>query len=133
MLQDTGSSVAVERRQDITGYIGWLQGARDSFVSSTVMKNQKAFRMSFMVVALVAAGFLKNTSSLNDALRVAVHACVKEPNLRDLLLSELDREARAIPSSSTVLRHKLSLHMGHCRWVSELTEAMVSDASGAVR
>ena len=42
-------------------------------------------------------------------------------------------QVRAVPSKSILQRHRLTVHLGFCAWVAELTDAMLNDSAGVVR
>ena len=43
------------------------------------------------------------------------------------------RKRRAVPSSSTLYRHRLSLHIGFCQWIASVHHELLNDAEGIIR
>ena len=89
--------------------------------------------MEFLLTCLMAAGYLRDSCELVEAVRTAIFIAAPEKHLQSYLLQHLNTQVRAVPSKSTLQRHRLTVHLGFCAWVAELTEAMLNDSAGVVR
>ena len=91
---------------------------------------RRTFKMEQLVEIVVLSGFLRDVSNTKDVIVMALKAVIAEPAQRDYLLG-LVRQQRALPSPTTIRRHRLSIHMGYCRHWSAKFSAMM-DAPGGL-
>lgn len=115
---------------EIAEQIRWLERRRDIALRQRLLQTQFAFDLEFLVSCLVLAGFLRNMAAFSEALRFAICVGVYDVALRNHILSDL-RVPRAVPSTTTLRRHRLTVHMGFCLWEQQHHEALVQH--GCVR
>ena len=77
---------------------------------------------------------LKNTASLPDVLRHAIHNIASEPTLKAHLLQQLS-VPRMVPSTATLLRHRLTIHMALAlsRYIKDVNERALRSGMGMFR
>eukprot|EP00969_Alexandrium_andersonii_P287481 12709500-Alexandrium_andersonii.AAC.1 len=103
---------------------------RDSMILESVGLSRKAFDMEYMITAIVMSGMLKAASTLERVLRSAVMLITREQHLRDHLLSLLGtgQSGRAPPSRCTIIRHRLTVHMGWRSWEQAVNDRVLQAA-----
>ena len=108
-----------------------LQAAADQIYLDSHRRSTKAFEMDFLIRCLVAGGHLKSQHNLAEALRHAIMAAVRNEDLRSHLLLQMRKDV--VPSTTTLYRHRLTLHIGFCLWLARLSDAMLAKPRGVVR
>ena len=88
-----------------------------------------AFQIDVFINCVLASGLLKSVASTKKVVEHAINATVREPALREHFLAQL-RATHSIPGRSTLYRHRLSLHMGFCRMLQNISEVLVSSKGG---
>ena len=116
--------------EQLAQQIRWFQRRRDLILEGTLQSTRKAYSMELIVNSLLLAGFLRNVGHYADALRFATVAAIQDPALQKHILSGLFM-VKASPSPSTLRRHQLTIHMGHCLLEQELTARFLE--KGCVR
>ena len=130
LLQNTLRRLyAAQPTEDLAKQIVWLQRRRDILIEGKLKSTQRAFEMETVVKMLMLAGHLRTMRSLDDALRYAVACAVRDPALLKHVLSNIGE--RSVPSSTTIYRHQLTIHMGYCVLESEITTRLLQQ--GCVR
>lgn len=71
-----------------------------------------------------ARRILRNLADFSEVVRWGLRAGVSDAALRQHLLAELDRP-HALPSPTTLRRHRLTLHMGFCMWEQTRTNELL--------
>ena len=116
--------------EQLAQQIRWFQRRRDMVLEGRLQSTRKAYAMELIVNSLLLAGFLRNVGHYADALRFATVAAIQDPALQKHVLSGLFK-VKASPSPSTLRRHQLTIHMGHCLLEQELTARFLE--KGCVR
>ena len=80
--------------------------------------SRQSLEVEYVVNAVCLAGLLRSADVFGDVLRLSLELSVPEPNLRKHLLGLL-KIKRQHASSTTLRRHKLTLHMSWCRFQQE--------------
>ena len=136
MLQDVADQLRIQLKRDtqpldqhevesLKFCIGWVQGVRDAFVRQSALKSHYAYSMTQLVNSLLMAGYLKESARLKDALKIALRLSIPDHGLQTYLINELD-QGHAIPSSTTLQRHRFTISMGLCRWLQDINEQFES-------
>ena len=131
MLQNTlRRAFAANPDEDLARQIIWLQRRRNNLIEFKLVNAMKAFECIRLVRMLMVAGYMRNMSEIQNALKFAVAAAFRDAALLKHVLSELE-ESQAVPSKTTLYRHQLTLHMGYCVLESEITSRFLE--RGCVR
>lgn len=88
--------------------------------------------MLYLFRCLMISGYLHSNDGFVEVLRHACAIIVPEPLLREYLLKKLDGPM-AIPSPTTLYRHRLTVHIGWCLWMSALQAAILHSEFGIAR
>ena len=122
-----GAPAPAEARE----HLQLLQAAADQLYLEVHQKSKKAFEMEFLIRCLMAGGHLKSQGQLAESLRSCIVAGVRNDDLRAYLLQRLHKET--IPSTTTMYRHRLTLHIAFCMWISQITNDSLNKPGGVVR
>ena len=85
--------------------------------------------MQFLISAMITVGYLGQADSLSYVLKEAIRLTVPDHAFQSYLVGELSRR-HAVPTKSTLNRHRLTLHVGLCLWLQQVHDDMFS--AGAV-
>lgn len=127
----SGDGVSAQLNVQTVGQLHFVQGLRDALILDTVQRSRKAFALDALIEAMLFSGCLQSTRLMRVALEHALHVTVRTPQLLTHFLDVIN-QPHAIPSSTTLYRHRLTLHLAYCAWVAEVQEDMLSD-DGCVR
>jgi len=72
----------------------------------------------------MCAGYLRNMGTLRESLKAALMVATASPAIRQHLIRHLDLPW-ALPSRTTLQRHRLTMHMGLLRWQQEEVRDML--------
>lgn len=103
---------------------------RDLIVQRAAQQKHRAFTLDFLISCLAFAGYLRSFGKMSETLTFAISAGVRDASLRKHILDQL-RIARAIPSATTLRRHRLTLHCAYCMCEQERNDTFLVD--GCVR
>lgn len=117
--------------EELAGLIRFVQNRRDAMIRAAALQSQLAFEMDILVQTLLAGGYLRDMANLAEALTFGLYAVVKDPALLQHLLESL--HGRVLPSPTTLRRHRLTLHIGWCRYEAEVFDAFLKSPNGCVR
>ena len=100
-------------REPLQKCIDALCGMREGMLDTSSMVHQRAFAMEHLLNCLLAGGFLKAATGLRSSLLFGLRAAVRDEQVRefyeDLLVSP-----HAVPSATTLIRHRLTIHLAWC-------------------
>jgi hypothetical protein len=94
------------------------------------MTNTKLFDVEVLIHSVVASGLIRDISNFREVLVHAIYVITKNKALQKHLIKILDKP-NTVPSPTTLLRHRLTLHMGYCRLLADISEAILSSKGGA--
>jgi hypothetical protein len=115
-------------------HVNWMQSMRDGLVRQTFhRKLTGAFDIEIIIKSVLMSGYLKNSANMLKVLRHAVALLAADPMLRSHLMSILDNQAYIVPSPTTLRRHRLTLNLGYCRWLQDISETLLNCSGGVVR
>ena len=109
-----------------------MRAVIDEMRADEAMVGKLAYKMSYLIQCLVVAGFLKDGGDLLPVLDNAISVVVREPKAAEYY-HDLLHSKHKIPSSSTVYRHRLTLHAGWCMLQAVRIDEMLSSPFGVVR
>jgi hypothetical protein len=121
-----------QERDRAVYYIGWLQATRDSLMSIGGKANMLAYKVDYLVRCVVAAGFLRSFGSFKEAMHCALDAICPSRDVAEYLKGLLV-EKGSVPSSSSLDRHRLTVHIGFCRWMQSKCAEMLDSPGGMIR
>eukprot|EP00974_Lingulodinium_polyedra_P108936 10543067-Lingulodinium_polyedra.AAC.1 len=75
------------------------------------------------------SALVTSASVLREVIVSAIRVAIRDPALLQHILATLSTE-RALPSVSTLRRHRLALHMGFCLWQQDLAKTFLSQDGG---
>ncbi|CAE7765568.1 unnamed protein product [Symbiodinium sp. CCMP2592] len=107
-----------DMKAEAVAHISVLQSTVDQMVQDAQASSQKAFALKHMVHALIVSGYVHSSADMLPMLRAALRTIVRVPELVKALDSDLCQPHK-VPSSSTLYRHRLTVHIGLCRWVQD--------------
>ena len=113
-------------------HVALLQNTVDSLVQDAQATSRRAFSLETLVHSLIISGYLHNSADMRDLLRSALRVCIRVPELLEHFDS-LHCKPRRVPGASTLYRHRLTVHIAFCRWVSNVNNPIVLDESGFCR
>jgi len=120
------------RAPDLRVHVEWIDRLRSSMLRSSSIVGRKAYEMAHLINCVVLSGFGRDAHHLRDVCLTALKASVQDQIVRGFY-EELVSQSRAIPSATTVYRHRLTLHLGFCHWIGALTKAWLEDPDGICR
>ena len=120
-----------EHRDEVIQSMRRLQCTADDMARANHRLTSLAFKMDFLVTCLLHVDLLKSHDHFQRSLESALTIAVPIPNLAAFLRNRL-QEPAALPSKTTLLRHRLTLHMAYCRWMADCCATMLS-SGGVVR
>ena len=118
-------------REHLTRLTEWHADVRMQMLAAAATRAGRAYGYERVIHGVIASGLLKNVSELRAVLKHAIAATVQEPTLLDMLKKMLD-EDHALPSATTLLRHRMSLHMCYCRALQHIHATMIGGTGGMV-
>ena len=113
-----------EQSGEIERHVQWLQDVRDSMVQQSHMRGERAYTMLHLINCMTLACLARDQHQLKRVLKAALTAAVRQEEVRKYYLSLID-QPRQILAPPTMYRHRLTLHLGYCRMVAEMTEEMM--------
>ncbi len=119
-------------REERSFFIEWLQAARNSFFAQTVSKTRRMFDLSFLIQAMLTAAKLSDAGCLKEVLLRCISTAVPEVGMRDYLKRHFE-SSHSLPCRTVLFHHRLTLHLGFCRWLSEINAALLSNPGGLIR
>lgn len=125
-----GSMNEVDRAQ-ATLHVQMLQRTVDAMTLDSHLQSRRAFDMEFLVKCIVTGGFLRNASELRESLEHSLAIVVRDRRLRVFLQEQM--QTLRTPSSTSMYRHRLTLHQGYCRFLGHLHKACLSSGGGVAR
>lgn len=117
---------------EIRVHADWLHNLRASMVYDAHLRGVKAYHMKHLFQCLVLSSYGKDTHDMLEMCVAAVRATVRQAVVREFYL-EMLRQPMQIPSSTTLYRHRLTLHMAWCRWTAEGIRQLLEDSGGVCR
>lgn len=122
-IRRVAGHLPAEQQQAIE-HVALLQGMADRMFSASHMKGTLAYDMLFLLRCLLMAGYIKDSNHLAAALSAALPVVLPDPVMAKFFQSVLE-EHHTIPSGSTLYRHRLTIHIGFCRWLADQTHTML--------
>ena len=118
-------------RGEIVSSIRWLQSTRDLLVASSARRSRFAYDLATLVLAMVSAGYLRDSGDLRTVCEYAIRLAVPVPSLRDYLLGIL-RQGHTVPSRTVLYRHRLTVSLAVCRVLALHNTSLLNDPDGIV-
>ena len=109
-----------------------LQQSIDNMVQDAQLNSRRAFDLEVLVNSLVVSGYLQNSADMRDLLQAVLRVCIRVPEMLHHF-EELLRQPRRVPGSATLYRHRLTVHIAFCRWVSNINNSTILSNSGFCR
>ena len=91
-----------------------------------------AFDMIHLIQCMVLVSYGKDVQDLRHMCLSALRAVCRDDGLRSYY-EDLLMQSRALPSSSTIYRHRATLHMGWCRMLSKEADCWLMEPEGVTR
>jgi hypothetical protein len=124
-LHRAAEPLTPEAKLNLRESIIWLQHARDQYVADAARMSNRAFHMDYLISCMLYTGYLKCSAQARESLEYAIRISVPDSHLCDFLIARL-YEPHAIPTKSTLQRHRLTIHLGMCRWLQDLNAELFS-------
>ena len=119
-------------RHELTAHIDWMWKLRNAMVHKSHMRGAKAYEMVHLVHCVSLAGYGRDPHKLKDMCRLALRATVPDREVRTFY-EDLLAQPHVIPSSSSLYRHRLTLHLGYCRMLAARTADLLAQDEEIVR
>ena len=100
--------------QDTQENIRVLQSLRDSMLLDSVRMSRTMYDLTYLLQCVMLAADLKASERLPDVLLRCLRIAVPNPAVRSFY-EQMLRETHRVPSSSTLLRNRLTVHLGYMR------------------
>ena len=120
-----------EAARELQFHINWMANLRNSMVWESNMHCRKAYDLVHLVHCVSCANYVRGAHDFKAMCLAALRVVVRDKEVFAFyagLLSE-----RTIPSASTLYRHRLTLHLGWCRFQSEQLARMLDEPLGVTR
>eukprot|EP00969_Alexandrium_andersonii_P073675 3249314-Alexandrium_andersonii.AAC.1 len=88
------------------------------------------YTMEHLVKCVTLSGVLRGAADLRDAMTMAISAALPPAFAQPFLRGLADESA--VPSRASVLRHRLTLHLGWLRWSQALLSDLLSSSEDLV-
>ena len=121
-----------ELREDVDSALGWLSEMRHRMVRLDLQRNRKAFEMTFLINCLNICGYMKSGRELQAVLVSSLDCTVQDPLLASHF-KELLEKPGAIPTTTTLYRHRLTVAIAFCVLLQHRHAEMISTDGGIVR
>ena len=131
LLQGLGDCMRLaaqnEASQDqLRFYIGWVQNLRTTMLRHSLGLSRRVYSMSQMVQFMLVAGLLTQGGHLYHVVIGSLKAAIQDKAVQNHYVQMMSSK-HALPSPSTLYRHRLTLHMAFCRLAQEQMRSMLSD------
>jgi hypothetical protein len=115
---------------DLTFHVSWMLQLRDSMLHDSQLSGRRAYRMNHLINSLALAGYARDSHDLRDLCVQAINTVVREAQLRSYFQNMLTNTAHIIPSSTTLYRHRLTMHMGFSLYMGKQMQNMMESPGG---
>ena len=119
-------------KQEATQHIKWLQSIRNTIVTQQYLFGRRAYDISLLLHALMASAHLRTTKSLWEVVRHCLYIAVHDARLRAHFLEQIESQ-KVVPSQTTLVRNRITLHIGFCRLLSLQHGDIIDADCGFVR
>ena len=126
LARGAGDDFGEYDRAALTHSIAWAQTLRDELVMKENESHAKGYSVASLLSALLLSGYMRDSATLRTTLTWAIRTITSGGELRDYLLKQLS-QPHAVPTKTTLQRHRFTLHMGMCRWLQELNDELMKD------
>lgn len=113
--------------------IAALQSMRDEMVRTQARLSNKMYAMTTVIESLMFAGMLVSDSGFREALLRGMALSVPDASVRSYYAQLMESGLLRTPSHTTLNRHRLTLHVGFCRYQAQVLSRMLQEPSGVVR
>lgn len=103
--------------QETESWIQHLDNMKSMAIRQTVDAFQKHIKIDHLIECVMLAGTLRSALDTKYAIRKCLKVMVKDVGQLNHLLGILDG-AHYVPSASTLRKHRLTVHLGFCRFLS---------------
>ena len=112
-------------------HVQMLQRTVDAMTRDALLQGRRAFDMAFLMKCLVSGGFLRKSGDFRQSLEHSLAVAAHDGKLKDFLKDQL--QTLRTPSSTTMYRHRLTLHQGYRRWLGQVHKAYLTSPGGMFR
>lgn len=117
---------------DLKSKIEFLDQARSDMLATSMARQKASYKMSFLIDAMLLGGYMKSCKDLKASMCHALRLIIpKAGGIQDAYLQRLQDNIR-VPGGSVLLRNRLTIHMGFCQRMSEISEKLL-EGEGCVR
>jgi hypothetical protein len=113
-------------QQQAVESVAHLQSMTDNMVIASHMKGSLSFDMLFLLRCLILSGFLNDAHQLKEAVLHSLPLAVADASMCAYFQS-MANETHAVPSGTTLYRHRLTVHIALCRWLAKRTGDMLAN------
>ena len=107
-----------------------LHKIRERMLLQSARMSQNVYDLEQIVQFVMIASGLRSAEHMDVLLRQCLHVCVQDPTIRNHFEARLSQE-RAVPSPTTLRRHRLTLLMGFQRVRARMLDEMLDRARGS--
>ena len=118
-------------RAQSANFIKRLDGVRRNLLTQQFRAKQRCFTIEHLLQCVCLSGLLKRAEYTQDVVIRALKIAVTDSGRLEHLVKVI-HENRVIPSPSTLLRNRLTIHLGYCVWKQGQVLLLLSDEGGFV-
>ena len=119
-------------RADALRYVQVFAGVRESMLDMANRQSQRAFDLEHLVVAIIAGGFLKAASGLQDSLLYSIRAAIQDTTVT-AYYEQLLAQPHSQPGRTTQNEHRTSMHFAFCLEQQHWHARLLEDGQGVTR
>ena len=104
----------VANLDEVTFYMSWVQNLRSVMLRNKLGLSKRIYCMTEMVHSMIMSGLLASRDGLQDVVVAGIETIIREEAVQAFYLDMLKHPC-ALPSQSTLYRHRLTIHMAYCK------------------
>ena len=125
------SNHAILLRAESTHFIRRLELIRKNLLAQQFAAKQRCFAIEHLLQCVWLSGFLKRAEYTKEVVMRALTIAIQDKGQLNHLRQVIDGDG-FLPSPSTILRNRLTVHLGYCRWKQKQLLVLITDPSGIV-
>ena len=99
--------------------------------TSSWKRCKRFFDLEFLLRCVQASSLTRSAADLAPCIQACIRIACPDTAIQQHLLSMITAQT-SIPSVSSLVRHRLTMHMGFCMWQQELRETLLEQPGGVV-
>ena len=100
-----------------------MQSLRNTMFLDEVTRSRRAYNHELLIESVILSGMLRNCTDTTEVVLRAAEIIIPEPRIRQHFTTLVKQHG--IPAPSTLLRHRLTMHMTFCLELSRIVVEML--------